>query len=115
MRRIEAMEKLVGLFRDEIVLTSIGGVNTELYSLGDRELNLYVSTNMGSAAAMGIGLALALPTEPGRIADPFVTVLPNGLRLIIQPESISPTFLPWRSFLSLHAAAVAAAPAPSAS
>jgi len=63
MKRIEATEKLVGVLKNEIVLTSIGGVNTELFALGDRDLNLYVSTNMGSAAAIGIGLALALPTE----------------------------------------------------
>ncbi len=63
MKRIEAIEKLVGMLKNEIVLTSIGGVNTELFARGDRELNLYVSTNMGSAAAMGVGLALALPSE----------------------------------------------------
>jgi len=63
MKRIEAIEKLAGMLKNEIVLTSIGGVNTELFARGDRDLNLYVSTNMGSAAAMGVGLALALPSE----------------------------------------------------
>jgi len=63
MKRTEAVEKLAGMLQDEIVLTSIGGVNTDLFALRDRDLNLYVSTNMGSAAAMGIGLALALPTQ----------------------------------------------------
>jgi len=63
MKRVEAIEKLVGMLKNEIVLTSIGGVNTELFARGDRDLNLYVSTNMGSAAAMGVGLALALPSE----------------------------------------------------
>ena len=35
--------------------------------------------------------AMALPSAPRAYADPFVTILPNGLRLIIQPETVSRT------------------------
>jgi zinc protease len=35
--------------------------------------------------------AMALPNAPQAYADPFVAILPNGLRLIIQPEAVSRT------------------------
>jgi len=81
MKRTEAIEKLAGMLRDEMVLTSIGGVNSDLFNLKDRELNLYVSTNMGSAAAMGVGLALALPKEK-------VVVLEGDGSMLLSLESL---------------------------
>ena len=39
MKRIEVIEKLVGMLKNEIVVISIGGVNTELFSRGDRDFN----------------------------------------------------------------------------
>lgn len=63
MKRIEAIKALCEELKDELVVTNIAGVNRELYDVADRDLNLYVSTCMGVAASVGLGLALALPAS----------------------------------------------------
>ncbi len=57
--RYQAIESLVSVLDDEIVVSNIGIPSKELYHACDRPLNFYMLGSMGLASAIGLGLAMA--------------------------------------------------------
>ncbi|MBI5689753.1 MAG: phosphonopyruvate decarboxylase [Verrucomicrobia bacterium] len=62
MTRTDALRAMVAA-RDprEVLIATTGYTGRELYALGDEPWNLYVVGSMGSASALGLGLALHTP------------------------------------------------------
>jgi len=58
LTRREAIETMLDVFRDAIVLATIGQTCDDLYQVGDRDLNFYVMGAMGQASAIGLGMAV---------------------------------------------------------
>ncbi len=54
---------------DDIVIASTGYAGRELYALEDRPNQLYMVGSMGCAAGLGLGLALARPTQRVIVID----------------------------------------------
>src|ERR1700746_618633 len=59
MHRIDALRKAYSDIHDDIVVTIMGAVAAELYSLGHRRNFFYLQHAMGLASSMGLGLALS--------------------------------------------------------
>ncbi len=55
--------------QDTALIGSTGKIGRELYSRNDRENNLYVVGGMGTASAIGCGLALNSPRQPVAVLD----------------------------------------------
>jgi thiamine pyrophosphate-dependent acetolactate synthase large subunit-like protein len=64
LRRREVVARLVRDRTDLIAISSLGSPTYDLASAGDRERNFYLWGAMGSAAMVGLGLALAQPNTP---------------------------------------------------
>ena len=77
MRRIEALEVIYPLLKDHIVVTNMGAVAVELYSLGHRPNFFYLEHAMGLASSIGLGLALCLPDQQIVVLDGDGSVLMN--------------------------------------
>lgn len=68
--RTEALAALRSARRpDEVLIATTGYTGRELYALGDDPWNLYVVGSMGSASALGLGLALRQPQRPVTIVE----------------------------------------------
>ena len=77
MRRIEALEAIYPQLEDHIVVTNMGAVAVELYSLGHRESFFYLEHAMGLASSIGLGLAVCLPNQRIVVVDGDGSVLMN--------------------------------------
>jgi len=53
----QAIEKIMNEITDECVITSCGYISREVYRANDRDRNFYCQSAMGSALAIGLGLA----------------------------------------------------------
>jgi sulfopyruvate decarboxylase subunit beta len=62
MQRYECLEQLAPLITDQLVVTSLSGQRVEWGHLSKHEGNLLLGS-MGNALAVGLGLALAVPTR----------------------------------------------------
>ncbi len=70
MTRSEAMGILLEeLSGDEAVIATTGKTGRELFTIADRENHLYVVGGMGTASAIGFGIARALPVQPVVVLD----------------------------------------------
>ena len=58
MKRIDAIKKIVESLTDEVVISSTGMISRELYVASDRPRNFYMFGSMGSALAIGLGVAV---------------------------------------------------------
>ena len=59
MKRIEAIEMILNLLKDEdIAVFSTGMISREAFHVRDRKANLYLLGSMGLASSIGLGLAL---------------------------------------------------------
>jgi sulfopyruvate decarboxylase subunit beta len=58
--RHEYLSALVKELRHEIIVTNTGGTQHELFTLGDRDANLYAA-GIGLVSQVALGLAIALP------------------------------------------------------
>lgn len=68
--RAEALTALLAAKRpDDIVVATTGYTGRELFTLGDAPNHLYLVGAMGSASALGLGLALSLPERRVWVAD----------------------------------------------
>jgi phosphonopyruvate decarboxylase len=70
MIRTEALQVLLdSLGGDEAILGTTGKSGRELFTIADRPNHLYVVGGMGTASAIGFGVAQALPKQPVVVID----------------------------------------------
>src|SRR5262249_14338296 len=60
---------LDALAGDEAIIASTGKTGRELFTISDRANHLYVVGGMGTASAIGLGVAHALPRQPVVVID----------------------------------------------
>ena len=60
--RYKAIEEILAHIQpDDLVVSTIGMISRELFSLEDRPGNFYMIGSMGLASAVGLGLAIQTP------------------------------------------------------
>ena len=62
--RREAVARLLRDRKDLLVVTGLGSSSYDAMAAGDHDCNYYLWASMGSAATVGLGLALARPDRP---------------------------------------------------
>lgn len=77
MKRIEALETIYADIQDCVIVTIMGAVAAELYSLGHRPQFFYLEHAMGLASSMGLGIALTRPDVQVVVLDGDGSVLMN--------------------------------------
>lgn len=77
MRRLEALRTIYPRLKEHVVVTNMGAVAVELYSLGHRPNFFYLEHSMGLASSVGLGLALCLPRQRVTVLDGDGSVLMN--------------------------------------
>ena len=77
MLRAEALEAIYPDLKDHIVVTIMGAVAAELYTIGHRPNFFYLEHAMGLASSMGLGIALALPDQQVVVIDGDGSLLMN--------------------------------------
>ena len=77
MKRIECLEAIYDELADCAVVTIMGAVAVELYSLGHRPNFFYLEHAMGLASSVGLGVALAQPERRVVVIDGDGSVLMN--------------------------------------
>lgn len=70
MKRTQALKAVMaGLKGDEAIIATTGKTGRELYEIDDRENQLYVVGGMGTASAIGFGIAHARPQQQVVVVD----------------------------------------------
>jgi len=59
MNRHRAIEKIMGIISEEIVVSNIGDPSKELFHVNDRPRNFYMLGSMGLASSISLGIALS--------------------------------------------------------
>src|SRR3989442_6848516 len=77
MQRIDALLIMYADIDADIVVTIMGAVAAELYSLGHRKNFFYLQHAMGLASSMGLGLALSKPGKRVIVLDGDGSLLMN--------------------------------------
>ena len=77
MQRIDALRVAYPDIENDIVVTIMGAVAVELYSLGHRKNFFYLQHAMGLASSMGLGLALSKPHKRVVVFDGDGSLLMN--------------------------------------
>ncbi|HEV2198845.1 MAG TPA: thiamine pyrophosphate-dependent enzyme [Bryobacteraceae bacterium] len=77
MQRLECLRAIYDRLEDCLVVTIMGAVATELYSLGHRSNFFYLQHSMGLASSTGLGLAMCLPNRKIVVFDGDGSVLMN--------------------------------------
>src|SRR5579863_5095781 len=77
MLRQDALEAIYPQLKDRVVVTIMGAVAAELYSLGHRPNFFYLEHAMGLASSMGLGIALAMPQHKVVVIDGDGSLLMN--------------------------------------
>jgi sulfopyruvate decarboxylase subunit beta len=77
MKRIDCLAAVYDDLRDCAVVTIMGAVAAELYSLGHRANFFYLEHAMGLASSMGLGIALSQPHRTVVVIDGDGSVLMN--------------------------------------
>ncbi len=77
MLRIDALQAIYPELEDRIVVTIMGAVAAELYSLGHRSNFFYLEHAMGLASSMGLGIALSMPEHKVIVLDGDGSLLMN--------------------------------------
>ena len=77
MKRLECLEAIYDELADCAVVTIMGAVAVELYSLGHRPNFFYLEHAMGLASSMGLGIALSQPERKVVVLDGDGSVLMN--------------------------------------
>ncbi len=77
MLRVDALEAIYPDLQDRIVVTIMGAVAAELYTLGHRHTFFYLEHAMGLASSMGLGIALAMPEQQVVVIDGDGSLLMN--------------------------------------
>jgi phosphonopyruvate decarboxylase len=70
MIRTEALQAILGALEgNEAIIATTGKTGRELFTIADRPNHLYVVGGMGTASAIGLGLAQARPKRPVVVID----------------------------------------------
>lgn len=77
MLRIDALQAIYPDIENHVVVTIMGAVAVELYSVGHKENFFYLEHAMGLASSMGLGLALSLPEQKVVVIDGDGSLLMN--------------------------------------
>ena len=77
MLRADALQAIYPELQERIVVTLMGAVAAELYTLGHRPQFFYLEHAMGLASSMGLGIALALPEQKVIVLDGDGSLLMN--------------------------------------
>src|ERR1700752_2678798 len=77
MLRVDALQAIYPEVKDQIVVTIMGAVAAELYTLGHRSNFFYLEHAMGLASSMGLGIALAMPRHKVVVIDGDGSLLMN--------------------------------------
>jgi sulfopyruvate decarboxylase subunit beta len=77
MLRVDALRAIYGELKDRIVVTIMGAVAVELYTIGHRPNFFYLEHAMGLASSMGLGIALAMPRHQVIVIDGDGSLLMN--------------------------------------
>ena len=77
MLRIHALQAIYPDLEVRIVVTIMGAVAAELYSLGHRSNFFYLEHAMGLASSMGLGIALSMPEHKVIVLDGDGSLLMN--------------------------------------
>ena len=77
MLRIDALKAIYPDLENRIVVTIMGAVAAELYSLGHRPNFFYLEHAMGLASSMGLGIALSMPEHQVIVLDGDGSLLMN--------------------------------------
>src|SRR5579863_10239706 len=77
MLREDALRAIYPELETRVVVTIMGAVAVELYTLGHRHNFFYLEHAMGLASSMGLGIALALPEQAVIVLDGDGSLLMN--------------------------------------
>src|SRR5205085_9351127 len=77
MLRSDALQAIYPELENRIVVTIMGAVAAELYSLGQRANFFYLEHAMGLASSMGLGIALSMPEHRVIVLDGDGSLLMN--------------------------------------
>jgi len=77
MLRADALQAIYPQLEDRIVVTIMGAVAAELYTLGHRPTFFYLEHAMGLASSMGLGIALSMPGHKVVVLDGDGSLLMN--------------------------------------
>ncbi len=77
MLRIDALTAIYSDLQDKIVVTIMGAVAAELYTIGHRPNFFYLEHAMGLASSMGLGIALSMPQHKVIVLDGDGSLLMN--------------------------------------
>lgn len=77
MLRFDALQAIYSDLEDKIVVTIMGAVAAELYTLGHRPNFFYLEHAMGLASSMGLGIALSMPRHKVVVIDGDGSLLMN--------------------------------------
>src|SRR5919198_2123093 len=114
MRRIDCLEAIYEDLAGCAVVTIMGAVAAELYSLGHRPNFFYLEHAMGLASSMGLGIALAQPERRVVVLDGDGSVLMNlgGLTTMARyaPPNLTHVVFDNQSLLSVGGFPTATAP-----
>ena len=94
MKRRDAIEKIIGLIDDELIVCNIGFPSRELYDIYDREENFYMIGSMGLASSIGLGLALSKPNRDVVVIDGDGSLLMN-MGSLVTIFANNPSNLTW--------------------
>ena len=94
MKRRDAIEKIIELIDDELIVCNIGFPSRELYDISDKEENFYMIGSMGLASSIGLGLALSKPERNIVVIDGDGALLMN-LGALVTINACKPRNLTW--------------------
>src|SRR4051812_24593228 len=77
MLRVDALQAIYPELEKHIVVTIMGAVAAELYTLGHKHNFFYLEHAMGLASSMGLGIALTIPQHKVIVIDGDGSVLMN--------------------------------------
>src|SRR6266852_7536870 len=77
MLREDALKTIYPELEERIVVTIMGAVAAELYTLGNRHNFFYLEHAMGFASSMGLGIALVMPEHKVIVLDGDGSLLMN--------------------------------------
>src|SRR5262249_38599166 len=77
MLRVDALQAIYPELKEQIVVTIMGAVAAELYTIGHRPNFFYLEHAMGLASSMGLGIALSKPRHKVVVIDGDGSLLMN--------------------------------------